>query len=424
MRQVPGESAEPELQQEVRFCTAPDGVRIAYAVTGSGPPLVKAANWLNHLEFDLRSPVWRHWLSGLSATHRLIRYDERGCGLSDWDAPDFSLEAWVQDLEAVVDATGVERFPLLGLSQGGPVAITYAIRHPERVSHLILYGIYARGWARRGLPPEALAREEALITLTLQGWGQDTPAYRQLFTGLFVPDANEEELRWFNELQRISTSPENAVRFLRAFGDMDVTDLLPRITVPTLLLHARNEARIPFQEGRWIASQIPDCRFVALDSRNHVLLAHEPAWRHFLREVRGFLGVEAPMGAATERGKGSGYGGLQEEPKNAAGPDPGTNNAPGFLEAVKERKVVQWTLAYLAAAWVALQGFGLLEGPWGLSGGFVRGVQVLLALGVPLTLVLAWYHGEKGRQKVSGAELIMIAALLVIGGVLLLLVTG
>lgn len=419
MNPGPARPTARELAQEIRFCTAADGVRIAYATMGQGPPLVKAANWLNHLEFDLKSPVWRHWLAGLSATHRLVRYDERGCGLSDWDVPEFSLEHWVQDLEAVVEASGVHRFPLLGISQGGPVAITYATRHPERVSHLILYGIYARGWARRGLSPEALAREEALITLTLRGWGQDTAAYRQLFTGLFVPDANEEQLRWFNELQRISTSPENAVRFQRTFGDLDVSDLLPGLTVPTLVLHAREDAKIPFEEGRWIAGQIPDCRFVALDSRNHVLLAHEPAWVVFLEEMRRFLGVEPSA-------EGDGAGGVGAEHPRAGevrGGDPAESRTgvAGILENVKDRKVVQWAMAYLAAAWIGLQALNVLEGPWNLSAGFVRGAQVLLALGLPLTLVLAWYHGEKGRQRVSGAELLMIAGLLFIGGALLFL---
>jgi pimeloyl-ACP methyl ester carboxylesterase len=277
------------IEQEIRFCTAHDGVNIAYAVMGDGPPLVKAANWLNHLEFDRESPVWRHWLRGLSATHRLIRYDERGCGLSDWNVDDFSLESWVQDLETVVDAARVDRFPLLGISQGGAVAITYAIRHPERVSHLILYGIYTRGWARRPLPPGMLEEFQAQVTLTRIGWGRDTPAYRQLFTGLFVPGANEEQLRWFNELQRISTSPENAARFQEAFSEIDVDDLLPQLDVPTLVLHARGDARIPFAEGRRAATAIRGARFVPLDSRNHILLEHEPAWTVFLTEMRKFL---------------------------------------------------------------------------------------------------------------------------------------
>ena len=281
-----------KIEQEIRFCTAHDGVNIAYAVMGEGPPLVKAANWLSHLEFDGESPVWRHWLRGLSATHRLIRYDERGCGLSDWDVDDFSLEAWVRDLETVVDSVGVDRFPLLGISQGGAVAITYATRHPERVSHLILYGIYIQGWARRTLPPGMLQEFQAQVTLTRVGWGRDTPAYRQLFTGLFVPGANEEQLRWFNELQRISTSPENAARFQEAFSEIDVHHLLPLLDVPTLVLHARGDARIPFSEGRHAATAIRGARFVPLDSRNHILLEHEPAWAVFLSELRRFLGSD------------------------------------------------------------------------------------------------------------------------------------
>jgi len=231
------------MEQQIRFCTTSDGVRIAYATAGEGPPLVKAANWLSHLEFDWRSPVWRHWLEELSRDHLLVRYDERGCGLSDWTVDDFSFEAWVRDLETVVDTLKLDRFALLGISQGGPVAITYAVRHPEKVSHLVLYGTYARGWAKRRLSQEAMEEVEALLTLTKQGWARDNPAYRQIFTTSFIPGADPEQVRWFNDLQRISTSPENAVKFLTEFGNIDVVDLLPRVAVPALVLHAREDAR-------------------------------------------------------------------------------------------------------------------------------------------------------------------------------------
>jgi pimeloyl-ACP methyl ester carboxylesterase len=195
------------MEQEIRFCTASDGVRIAWSTVGTGPPLVKAANWLNHLEFDWQSPIWRHWFAELSRDHRLVRYDERGNGLSDWDVGELSLEAFVADLEAVVDAAEIDRFVLLGISQGCAVSVTYAVRHPERVSHLVLYGGYARGWKGRGTP-EDRERRLAMQTLAAQGWGQDNPAYRQLFTSIYVPGATREEMDWFNDLQRVSASPE------------------------------------------------------------------------------------------------------------------------------------------------------------------------------------------------------------------------
>jgi pimeloyl-ACP methyl ester carboxylesterase/tetratricopeptide (TPR) repeat protein/class 3 adenylate cyclase len=281
------------MRQENRFCKTSDGVRIAWASMGEGPPLVKAANWLSHLDFDLESPVWRHWLRELSRDHTLIRYDERGCGLSDWDVDEFSVDAWVRDLESVVEAAGLDRFALLGISQGGPVAIAYAVKHPERVSHLILYGTYGRGWAKRGVDPDALEEQEALMTLTRVGWGRDTAAYRQVFTELFMPDADEAQFDWFNELQRVSTSPENAVKFQRAFFEIDVADLMDRVSIPPLILHARDDMRVPFEAGRALAAGMPGGRFVSLPSRNHLLLEHEPAWRQFLYEVRTHLGVPA-----------------------------------------------------------------------------------------------------------------------------------
>jgi len=281
------------MRQENRFCKTSDGVRIAWASMGEGPPLVKAANWLSHLDFDLESSVWRHWLRELSRDHTLIRYDERGCGLSDWDVDEFSVDAWVRDLEAVVEAAGLDQFALLGVSQGGPVAIAYAVKHPERVSHLILYGTYDRGWAKRGADPEALEEQEALMTLTRVGWGRDSPAYRQVFSEFFMPDADEEQFDWFNELQRVSASPENAVKFLRAFSEIDVADLMDRVPVPPLVLHARDDLRVPFEAGRALAAAMPGGRFVSLPSRNHLLLEHEPAWRQFLHEVRTHLGVPA-----------------------------------------------------------------------------------------------------------------------------------
>ncbi len=281
------------LEQQIRFCSSNDGVRIACGTTGDGPPLVKAANWLSHVHFDLDSPVWRHWIEELSRFHRYVRYDERGCGLSDWKVPDFSFDAWVRDLEAVVDSLGLERFVLLGLSQGGPVGIAYAVRHPERVSHLVLYGTYCVGWANRDSP--RTEEHGAQMKLTQIGWGRDNPAYRQIFTSQFIPGATPEQMRWFNELQRMSTSPDNAVRFQMEFGRIDVRDLLSRVKVPTIVLHAQGDQVVPFEEGRRVASEIPGAQFVALEGENHILLADEPAWSKFLYEVRRFIGVKEEL---------------------------------------------------------------------------------------------------------------------------------
>jgi serine/threonine protein kinase/pimeloyl-ACP methyl ester carboxylesterase/tetratricopeptide (TPR) repeat protein len=281
------------LDQQIRFCTSSDGVRIAYATVGSGPPLVKAANWLSHLEFDAKSPVWRHWIRELSRSHTLVRYDERGCGLSDWEVDEFSLEAWVRDLEVVVDALELERFPLLGISQGGPIAIAYATRHPDRVSHLILYGTYGRGRAHWALSDQDRDEQELMLSLIRVGWGKDHPAFRQVFTSLFLPDGTPEQVHWFNELQRVTARPENAARMCGAFYALDVRKLARRLRIPTLVLHGTGDLRIPFAEGRRLASLVPGARFVPLESRNHILLESEPAWPRFLREVRTFLGVPA-----------------------------------------------------------------------------------------------------------------------------------
>jgi pimeloyl-ACP methyl ester carboxylesterase len=276
------------MTQEVRFCESPDGVTIAYSTVGQGPPLVKAGNWLNHLEFDWESPVWRHVFKALSSDHTLVRYDPRGNGLSDWNVDEISFEAYVRDLESVVDAAQVSRFPLLGISQGCATSIAYAVRHPERVSHLVLLGGFARGLFRMS---GASVREHgtALITLVRQGWGQNNPALRQMFTSLFIPDGTPEQMAWFNELERITASPENAARILDVNFNIDVRDMLPEVSVPTLVLHAREDAVHRLTDGRELATRIPDARFVTLESRNHLLLDHEPAWDRFLREVRSFL---------------------------------------------------------------------------------------------------------------------------------------
>ena len=279
------------MEQEIRFCTARDGVRIAYATSGNGPALVKAANWLTNLDYDWDSPVWRHWLGEMARRHTLIRYDERGCGLSDGEVEDFSFNAWVRDLETVVETVGLDRFALLGISQGGAVAIDYAVRHPEKVSHLVLYGAYALGRLRRQLSADEAEQHQALMTLARIGWGKENPAFRQVFSHLFMPEATPEQLRWLDELQRKSTSAENAVRFYEVFGNIDVLDLLPKVSVPTLVLHARDDAMVPLESGRQLAAAIPNARFVLLESKNHILLESEPAWPRFVQAVFGFLGT-------------------------------------------------------------------------------------------------------------------------------------
>lgn len=418
------------MHHDIQFCTTDDGVRIAYAVSGSGPPLVKAATWLSHLEFDRQSPVWRHWIAELSRTHTLIRYDERGCGLSDWDTDEFSIDTWVRDLETVVDAVGCDRFSLLGISQGAPVAIQYAIRHPERVDRMVLHGSFARGWRNQG-DEESRDEGEYLMGLTARGWGRENPAYRQLFTGLFLPGADEEQLRSFNELQRVSTSPENAVRFFDAFGDIQVEDSLDRVRVPTLVLHSRKDAVAPFEEGRRVAAGIPGSRFVTLESENHVLVAGEPAWTTFLEEVRRFLdvSVDDPDPAAegmgdAERPETSGEsvappastsaGGSETESPFAAREAGEAQDQPsrGFLDRLKRRKVGQWGLAYLAGAWVALEALDLVAEPWNVSTTIQRGVQVGLVAGLPATVVLAWYHGDEGRQRMGVGELVIFGLIL------------
>jgi pimeloyl-ACP methyl ester carboxylesterase/DNA-binding CsgD family transcriptional regulator len=278
------------LRQEVRFCTAPDGVRLAYAIHGKGPPLVRSPTWLTHLEFDWQSPVWRHWLEGLADGRTLVRYDERGCGLSDREVEDVSPEARVGDLEAVIDAAGLERFDLLGMSQGGPVAISYAARHPDRIDHLVLYATYARGRLMRDPSPSAREQAELLSSLIRMGWGQGEPAFRRLFTTMFIPEAGPEQMEWFDELQRVTTEPEMALRIRRARNQEEVSEEARQIASPTLVLHARDDALAPFDEGRLLATLIPGARFVALESRNHILLADEPAWAQFRDELRAFLG--------------------------------------------------------------------------------------------------------------------------------------
>lgn len=282
----------PPPEQEIFFTTSSDGVRIAYAVAGKGSPLVKTANWLNHLEFDWHSPVWVHLMRELSRDHTLVRYDERGNGLSDWQAHDLSFEAFVADLESVVEAAGIDRFPLLGISQGCAVAVAYAVRHPERVTRMVLHGGYARGWRLRGEEADrSLVR--GLVEAIRTGWGRDVEAFRQLFAAIYIPSGTPEQQQWWIDLQRVSTSPENAARLLEAWGSIDVSDVLTKVSVPTLVSHCRRDVGVPFEFGRGLAAGIPGARFLPLDSDNHLILEHEPAWAIWLAAVREFLAENA-----------------------------------------------------------------------------------------------------------------------------------
>ena len=288
------------MDQSIRFVTTDDGVKLAYAVSGEGPPLLKTANWLNHLEYDWSSPVWRHWFDLLSTHHALYRYDQRGSGLSDQVDVDFSFERQVADLEQVADAAALGRFALLGISQGAAVAIEYAARHPERVSHLVLHGGFARGWAQRG--PEALRAGRAMAEVVRIGWGAGTHAYRRMFAELLMPQADDEQVDWLSELQRRTTTPEIAARIMEASGNINVVARLAEVRVPTLVLHPRRDAMVPFDEGRALASGIPGARFVELDSANHVLIGGEPAWERFTSVTGEFLGWrrEAPRRRAAD----------------------------------------------------------------------------------------------------------------------------
>lgn len=284
--------------QAIRFCQSYDGTRLAYAITGDGPPLVRAPHWLTHLEYEYVSPIWRPWIAKLSAGHRLLRMDLRACGLSDWDVVTFSFDAYVRDLEAVVDAAGFTRpFALFGHSQSAAIAIAYAATHPERVSHLVLLGGYARGAMKRGLPPGRRAEFEALAKLVEVGWGSEDPSYRKLFSMQFMPGGTLEQIDAMSELQRESSSPANAARIVNSYYEIDVREAAPTIRCPTLILHARGDRRVPFEEGRLIAGLIPDARFVPLESENHILLPHEPAYAEFFTQLHAFL-PGSPQGEA------------------------------------------------------------------------------------------------------------------------------
>src|SRR3954447_8288886 len=276
--------------QQVRFCRAPDGTRIAYAVHGRGAPLLISTCWLSHLQFDWESPVWRHFLVDLGRFATVIRFDERGHGLSDWDVTDHSLEARIGDLEAVADAAGYDRFALMAMAQGGPVAISYAVRHPERVSRLLFYGSYASAVDETSEERDLTDTFGQLIKV---GWARPDSTFRRVFTSLMIPGASEEQMRCLDDLQRVaaSASTRYAARQPRFRADAD--PLLERLDVPTLVLHSLRDQMNPFKDGRHLASAIPGARLVPLDSDNHIVLGDEPAWGVLVDELRHFLAPDA-----------------------------------------------------------------------------------------------------------------------------------
>jgi len=283
------------MKQEIRFCTAADGVKLAYALSGEGPPLVMSASWLTHLEHQWRSLAWRPWLEALSRERTLVRYDSRGCGLSDLEVGDVSFDTWVSDFECVVDAAGFDRFSLLGTCQGGPIAAEYAARHPGRVSKLVLYGTYARGRLRRVDLPNQIEKAKVLLSLTELGWGRENHAFLQVWATQFQPGGTLAHLRSWSEQQRAATTPQMAIRLMRASWNADVTQSASRIQCPVLVLHADRDAVVPIEEARRLAGRIPNCRFVQLEGENHMPLADEPAWARLLEEIDGFLAEAGPM---------------------------------------------------------------------------------------------------------------------------------
>lgn len=290
-RRASDREPEANARQEIRFCTTPDNVRLAYATVGSGPPIVRVANCFNHLDFEWGSPIWRHWVRDLARGHSILRYDGRGNGLSERNVDDYSLDAWVQDLATVVDAAGLETFALMGHSQGSSVAIAYAVQHPERVSHLILCGAYSRGSCHRD-SAEVLEARRALEKLVELNFGESNPSFFDFVTSFYIPEgATAEEQQWFKDLQLISVSPGNLVKFMRACDEINIRELLPQVSVPTIVFHGDGDRVAPPEEGRIVATEIPNARFVPLASGNHLLLAEEPAWKLFREELESFLRV-------------------------------------------------------------------------------------------------------------------------------------
>jgi pimeloyl-ACP methyl ester carboxylesterase len=277
------------MQQQIQYCTTPDGIRLAYSVIGKGTPIVRASHWFNNLEYDLKSPVYRHIILGLAHRHSLLRYDARGNGLSQREVAEISFDLWISDLETVVDRAGLDRFTLIGISQGASIAIAYAVKHPDRISHLIIYGGYARGLLHRGNPEKQEHELDLARTLIREGWGSDQETYRQFFTSQIIPDGTAEQYRSLNEMERVSATPELAERLLCEFAKVNVTDLLPKVTVPTLVLHVRGDLRAPFADGQQIAASIPGAKFVPLEGRNHFILPNDRAHRGFFDAISSFL---------------------------------------------------------------------------------------------------------------------------------------
>ena len=256
--------------------------------------MVRTANWFTHLELDWESAIWRHWFEALADGRTLVRYDPRGSGLSDRSVDDFSLEAWISDLESVVNAAGLRRFPLIGLCQGGVVAVAFAARHPERVSRLVLYDSYLFGAYAEGASQRMNRQAHTLSEMIELGWGQEAGAFREVFANLLMPGATKEQLRWIGELQRRSASATNAKRLWDAFNTFDIRTEATKLEVPTLVFHVRGDAMVPFEAGRRLAAAIPNARFVPLESKNHILLANEKAWQTFKTELRNFLAGDEP----------------------------------------------------------------------------------------------------------------------------------
>lgn len=275
-------------EQQIRFCTSTDGTRIAYAKRGTGPPLIRVSHWLTHLDVDAQGPIWSHWFEELSRNHTFVRYDLRGTGLSDRSVDDLSLEALVQDLDAVANDLGFDRFSLLGLCQGGPIAVAYAARHPNRVHQLTVYGGYVQGAFTEQTDPAMTQQAEALADMISVGWGKENAAFRKVFVNLLMPDGSEEEQQWFAELERQSASPEMAGRLWNAFHTFDVRTLAPDVPVPTMVFHADKDAMVPFEQGCRLASLMPNARFVPLRSDNHLLPSDDAAWDRFVAEFRRF----------------------------------------------------------------------------------------------------------------------------------------
>lgn len=284
------------MRQHVHLARSHDHVQLAWARAGSGPVLVKAGNWLTHLHYDLESPVWRHWIEFFASHFNFIRYDERGCGMSERAVEDLSARHWLPDLECVIEAARIRApMALLGISQGAHAVIRYAVAHPERVSHLILYGGYASGWARRGAAQAE--HYNAVREMVRLGWASENPAFRQTFTSRFVPGGTHEQLDWFNDLCRVSIAPDMAVRLLESRAHAEIGEWLPQLRVPTLVIHASQDGVVPLAEGRRLACEIPGAEFLQLDSRNHVLLSHEPAWERFKDAVLEFTGADRTTAA-------------------------------------------------------------------------------------------------------------------------------